>query len=97
MWNKIYYWSEKNLIINHKHKIKAASSDSTSQSTSVAYDYPAPLPDYCVRSVNCLCFGQCRKGLNVISSVQHVALWLWLYIGLCVQGWTPTKREIWSR
>ena len=27
MWNKIYYWSEKNLIINHKYKIKAASSD----------------------------------------------------------------------
>ena len=41
-------------------------------------------------SLNCLCFRQCRKGLNVISCV-HVVLWLWLCIGLCVQGWTLIK------
>ena len=40
-------------------------------------------------SLNCLCFRQCRKGLNVISCVQHVALWL--CVGLCVQGWTLIK------
>ena len=28
-------------------------------------------------SLNCPCFKQCRTGLNVISCVQHVMLWLW--------------------
>ena len=42
-------------------------------------------------SLNC----QWRKELNVILCVQHMALWLWLYIGLCFQGWTliPDRNE----
>ena len=46
--------------MNTKLKLQAAMNG-PSQSTRVGYEYPAPLPDYCVRYVNCLCFGQCRK------------------------------------
>lgn len=41
-----------------------------SQATRVGVDYLIIV----YASVNCPCFGQCRKGLNVISCVQHVAL-----------------------
>ena len=37
-----------------------------------------------------MCRGMLR-GFNVISCVQHVALWLHLYIGLCVQDRTVIK------
>ena len=74
-------------------QIKASISDERALEIHACQGMPRTRPHCLIivcASPNCPCFGQCRK-LNVISCVQHVALWLWLDTGLCIQGWTFIK------
>ena len=91
-----------------KNKLKLqAAMNGPSQSTRVGAcccwgvlrTWPrCPITAY--TSLNCTCFGQCRKGLNAISCVQHVRcdhdcickVWSRSEWGSCCIGWRCCRR-----